>query len=75
MAVTVGTNPGFTAGKPTMLFSGNYARTTPNRNFDVSPDGQHFVMVKPVMEPQLPITTMNLVVNWTEELKARVPTK
>jgi hypothetical protein len=32
-------------------------------------------MVKPVMEPEVPITTMNLVVNWTEELKARVPTK
>ncbi len=75
MAVTVGTNPGFTAGKPTMLFSGNYVRTIPIRNFDVSPDGQHFVMVKPVMEAQLPITTMSLVVNWTEELKARVLTK
>jgi hypothetical protein len=75
MAVTVSTNPGFIAGKPRMLFSGHYVATVPVRNYDVSPDGQHFVMMKSVMEAQPPITTMNLVVNWTEELKGRLATK
>ena len=44
---------------PTVLWSGPIACgfviapiTIPNWNFDVSPDGQHFVMVKPVMEPE-----------------------
>jgi hypothetical protein len=41
-------------------------------NWDVSPDGQRFLMVKPV-EQQQAATQINVVLNWFEELKRRVP--
>ena len=43
--------------------------TTPN--YDVSPDGQRFVMVKDESRSG----RLNVVLNWSEELKAKVPTK
>ena len=43
-----------------------------NRNYDVTADGQRFVMVKP-SEQELAATQINVVLNWFEELKRRVP--
>jgi hypothetical protein len=46
----------------------------PLRCYDVAPDGQHFyVRQYPVDPPPPPVTHINLVLNWFEELKARVP--
>jgi eukaryotic-like serine/threonine-protein kinase len=73
MAVDVATQPSFTAGKPRVLFEGRYnpaQGTTPN--YDVSPDGQRFLMIKPSEAEQAP-TQINVVLNWFEELKRRVP--
>ena len=39
-------------------------------NYDVSADGQRFLMLKPV---GLASTQINVVLNWFEELKAKVP--
>ena len=53
MAVDIATQPGFAAGKPRMLFEGPYAAdpgTFPN--YDVSPDGQRFLMLKPVEQAE-----------------------
>ena len=44
MAVPFETEPTLTFGKPQLLFSGSYIRTY--RNFDISPDGQRFLMIK-----------------------------
>jgi eukaryotic-like serine/threonine-protein kinase len=45
MAVDVTTQPSFTVGKPRMLFMGEYVPTvTTPPNYDVSPDGQRFLM-------------------------------
>jgi hypothetical protein len=41
---------------------------------DVSPDGRRFLMVEDT-EQDTPVTHINLVLNWVEELKARVPAK
>jgi eukaryotic-like serine/threonine-protein kinase len=76
MAVDIATRPSFTAGKPRVLFEGRYnpaPGTTPN--YDVSPDGQRFLMIKPseASEAAAP-TQINVVLNWFEELKRRVPT-
>jgi serine/threonine-protein kinase len=74
MVVTVTTNPTFTASKPRLLFEKPYAMTyRPDawQNYDVSPDGQHFLMVK--AEQELAATQINVVLNWFEELKRRVP--
>ena len=54
----------------------NYA---PGRNYDISPDGQRFLMIKegaPVdtNDPFAGLTRIHVVLNWTEELKRLVPT-
>jgi serine/threonine-protein kinase len=73
MAVDITTQPGFTAGKPRMLFEGQYEPTwATNPNYDVSADGQRFLMVK-ASEQEQASTQINVVQNWFEELKRRVP--
>jgi hypothetical protein len=57
-----------------MLFQGQYVHTGKTLPFyDVSPDGQHFLMLKPGEQESAP-TQINVVLNWFEELKRRVPT-
>jgi Tol biopolymer transport system component len=74
MAVDIATQPGFAAGKPRMLFEGPYEQPpVPIANYDVSPDGQRFLMLKPSEQEAAP-TQINVVLNWFEELKRRVPT-
>jgi Tol biopolymer transport system component len=74
MAVDIATQPGFTVGKPRMLFEGQYVPTpTTSPNYDVAPDGQRFLMLKPVEQAQAAPTQINVVLNWFEELKRRVP--
>jgi Tol biopolymer transport system component len=74
MAVDVTTQPSFSVGKPKMLFEGRYEPSPfPNSNYDVSPDGQRFLMLKPVEQAEAAPTQINVVLNWFEELKRRVP--
>ncbi len=75
MAVDIATQPGFTAGKPRMLFRGQYVPTvTTLPNYDVSPDGQRFLMLKSTESSEAAPTQINVVQNWFEELKQKVPT-
>jgi serine/threonine protein kinase len=75
MAVDTATQPSFTAGKPRMLFEGQYQPTPVTfPNYDVSPDGQRFLMLKPAEQAQAAPTQINVVLNWFEELKQKVPT-
>jgi serine/threonine-protein kinase len=75
MAVDIATQPSFTAGKPRMLFEGQYLPTTTTPpNYDVSADGQRFLMLKSVEQAQTAPTQINVVLNWFEELKQKVPT-
>jgi len=74
MAVDIATQPGFAASKPRMLFEGRYEPAPiPVANYDVSSDGQRFLMVKPAEQEQAPKMQINVVLNWFEELKRRVP--
>jgi len=75
MAVDVAARPAFTSGRPRMLFEGPYEPTPVTfPNYDVSPDGQRFLMLKPVEQEATAPTQINVVLNWTEELKRLVPT-
>ena len=48
MAVNIATHPGFAAAKLRVLFEQQYLLTpTTSPNYDVSPDGQRFLMLKP----------------------------
>jgi eukaryotic-like serine/threonine-protein kinase len=76
LAVEIATQPGFSAGRPRILFEGKYQpapATFPN--YDVSADGQRFLMLKLVEQAEAAPTQINVVLNWFEELKRRVPTK
>jgi Tol biopolymer transport system component len=76
MSVEIAIKPSFSAGTPKKLFEGAYQLlsgiSTPN--YDVSPDGQRFLMLKPSEETQAGSTQINVVLNWFEELKHKVPT-
>jgi Tol biopolymer transport system component len=74
MAVDISTQPSFAVGKPKVLFAGPYLPTpltTPN--YDVSPDGQRFLMLKSSEQGQVAPMQITVVQNWFEELKHRVP--
>ena len=73
MAADITTWPSISAGKPKMLFQGSYvpsAITFPY--YDVSPDGQRFLMFKP-NEQNTSLTQIVVVQNWFEELKQKIP--
>jgi hypothetical protein len=76
MAVTVATAPDLSAGKPRLLFEDRFVRglTLGHTNYDVSPDGQRFLMIKDAAQ-QAASLQVNVVLNWFDELKRRVPVR
>jgi Tol biopolymer transport system component len=68
MAVAVSSDTSFSAEKPTLLFEGPYA--TGDFSYDVTHDGR-FVMIQ--TEREEGPTQINIVLNWSEELKRLVP--
>ena len=77
MAVSLRTEPTFEAQTPAVLFEGaySYGRSDVTPQYDVSPDGQRFVMVKAASDAtERPLTQINVVLNWFEDLKRLVPT-
>ncbi len=80
MAVDIVTQPAFAQGKPHRLFQGAaaYQAVQPNYvrpNYDVSPDGERFLMLQPVGQKDAPVTDIHVVLNWAATLKALVPSK
>jgi Tol biopolymer transport system component/tRNA A-37 threonylcarbamoyl transferase component Bud32 len=74
MAVDAATQTSFSVGSPRMLFEGAYLTTQFTLPYyDVSSDGQRFLMVKPTEQALAGPTQINVVLNWFEELKQRVP--
>ena len=75
MVVGVETEPTFSAGNRTVLFTGRHAISN-RRNYDISADGQSFLMIKDVeqAEETSARTELIMVLNWFEELKRLVPT-
>jgi serine/threonine-protein kinase len=73
-AVPIYTTPTFSAGTPTKLIDGRYVVGAPGRTYDVSADGQRFLMIKDSTSgsPTSTPASMVVVLNWTEELKTRV---
>jgi hypothetical protein len=80
MAVSLVTDPIFKVVKSETLFRGNYVtRGAPTEliSWDIHPDGKRFLMMKDstdgastgeAMRPRI-----NIIANWFEELKERVP--
>ncbi len=60
----------FRAGIARLLFEGTYRAAAGRFDFDVSPDGEHFVMVRKAGR----VTHFNVILNWFDELERLVPT-
>lgn len=70
MRVAVKSEPTFSAGIPERLFQDSYVVTS-RREYDVSPDGQRFLMMKQATADR---PTIQWILNWSEELKRLDPT-
>jgi hypothetical protein len=70
MAVDVSTYPSFTHGKPRLLFTGQYESSSGAANYDVTPDGRHFVMLQS-SDAAAAATQIHVVQNWQLEFKNR----
>ena len=82
MVVAVETKPTLSLGTPKSLFKSIYAGATfgSGTPWDIHPDGKRFLMMKPPAPigaaPTLTAQRkINIVLNWFEELKQRVPVK
>jgi hypothetical protein len=78
MDVDISTEREFFAGKPRQLFEGSYLQADGGyvrANYDVSPDGQRFLMLKAVGRTPVPLTQINVALNWSDELKRLVPAR
>ena len=76
MVVTVGTEQALSVEAPRPLFDDvfvidNATGGGGNPNYDISPDGEHFVFVESLGSPPL---ELYVVLNWVEDLKRLVPT-
>jgi len=82
LVVSVEAEPSFTVGRPEVLFTGDFlgfGLSLPRPDYDVSPDGQRFLMLKDALvgiEAELPESQQTLLVvvdNWFEELNRLAP--
>jgi len=76
--VNVTTQPTFAFGLPTTFeFTRQALNRAPGRNYDVLPDGRFIFLASPSNQPGPPAAnpSIQVVLNWAEELKQRVPTK
>jgi serine/threonine-protein kinase len=72
MHVPIETQPGFTAGEPTVLFEALFDEAgSPYANYDVSKDGSRFVMVR--TDSGREAKRLIVVTHWDATLKERVP--
>jgi len=79
MAVDIAPGPTLRVGPPHVLFEFDALSLPLNavgvRAYDVAPDGQRFYGVQTAASPSPPVVThVNLIQNWFEELKAKMPT-
>ena len=73
MAAAVSLKPKFAAEKPKLLFEAPYPNLG-GRSYDVTPDGQRFLVLEPVESEAAPVTHLNVVLNWFEEIKQKTST-
>ena len=69
MAAAIETTPELRAGAPKAFFEGPFESC-----FDIAPDGQRFVLVRPAY-PDLPPRPLVVVLGWLNDLERRMPAK
>ena len=71
MVAEVRTEPAVSISKPRALFEGLYEVMDGPINYDVTPDGRRFLMVK--MERSEAPTELRVVTGWDRELRKALP--
>lgn len=71
MAASVRTSPTFSLGARTAVLEGDFLPNASHQNYDVAPDGKHFLMIKRAGTEAQTI----VVHNWMTEVRARVAAK
>ena len=72
MAAEVTTEPQFKVGTPHMLFEGPYLNV-PGVSYDVAADGRFLMLEENYKQPAT--MQLQLILNWSEEVKRRVPAR
>jgi eukaryotic-like serine/threonine-protein kinase len=68
VAANVRTTPDFAVTSRVLMFEYDFLGSTlPHANYDVAPDGAHFLFLKPAEDAELQV-----VVGWRDELRARL---
>jgi serine/threonine-protein kinase len=81
LTVDVRTGSGFAVGTPAPLPIEGTVHPVQQRNYDITPDGKQFLVALPALADRTVSgvvasrAQINVVLNWFEELKARVPAK
>ena len=77
MAASINTTPDLNIGKQRILFEDKYALLGGRMTWDIDPEGKRFLMAKDYIdssaEEGATLPKINVIVNWFEELKERVP--
>lgn len=75
LAVTIATRPSFTSGNPQTLQGGGLKYVALRACTTCCPTAKGSFAVVPLVEPSMapPTGQINIVLNWFEELKAKVP--
>ncbi|MDP2577143.1 MAG: hypothetical protein Q8W48_05485, partial [Candidatus Palauibacterales bacterium] len=68
VAVAIETEPVFRTGAREVLFEGAFVANSSHANYDISPDGERFVLIKGSEESN----QLVIVLNWFEELRRRM---
>ncbi len=71
MAVDSTTEPEFMAGNPRLIFERPHVLSTFGPQYDVTADGQRFLMIQAGEQAR----SLNVVLNWHQELLEKVPVK
>ena len=73
-SVDIETEPDFSFSNERILSPEGFSVVAFFRDYDITPDGERFVMILPEVESDASATSsINVVLNWFEELKERVP--
>jgi hypothetical protein len=71
MAVEIDGGTELTPGAPAALFEGDFLSAQNRRNYDVTADGEQFMMIAD--DPDAAEPQIEVILNWFEELRERAP--
>ena len=72
MKVPIEIKPNFNPGKPILLFEKKFNMGTYGINYDISPDGDHFLMVKIELPKQESLNDIKIIQNFFEEVERKM---